>query len=1049
MAERFSRDRYNTNFLAALEKLNPEQREAVEHIEGPVLVIAGPGTGKTHILTARIGRILLETDAQPQNILCLTFTDAGVRAMRERLLEFIGPEAHRVHIYTFHSFCNSVIQDNLELFGRQDLEPLSELERVEIIRRLIDELDVDHPLKRGRMDVYFYEAHLYDLFKKMKTEDWTAEYVQQRIDAYLASLPSREAFIYQRASGPYRKGDLKEALIEEEQRRMERLRSAAALFPRYEQALLAARRYDYDDMILWVLRAFEKNEALLRSYQERYLYFLVDEYQDTNGAQNEVLRKLIDYWDQPNIFIVGDDDQSIFEFQGARLRNLTDFYADFKEGLKVVALRNNYRSSQRILDTAGLLIGHNEERIVRSLKELGIDKELKACSVDFAEMPLLPRVTAFPNRMHEEADLVGQLAHLQSEGFPLSEVAIIYARHRQAGNLIKLLEKRDIPYNVRRRINILQLPIIENLRELLAYLADEFDQPHSGEPLLFRMVYFRFIGLLPADIARLSHWWASRGHTDRRPWRELLSDRALLQRIGLTDPAAFSALGAFLEDSLATLTQLSLPAFLERVINRSGMLRYVLGHPEKHWLLQVVKTFFDFVAQECDRRPRLRLRELLDILHRMDANRLPVELNKEIYAAEGVNLLTAHSAKGLEFRRVFLIDCVKDYWEPAGRRNSYRFPLPDTLTFSGEEDALEARRRLFYVAMTRAKEQLHISYSRQDQKGKELQRALFLDELTLGAGLEESRRELPDEELLDAQAVFLSEHQAPRVPEAERLEVDALLAGFTLSISALNSYLRCPLGFYYEHVLKVPVQERQAATYGSAMHNALQRYFEQMLRSQKQQFGPVNELIRLFDWELEKQEGKFSPSDYHYRRETGRRALEGYHQHHRPGWSPKVKVEWTIRNVEVEGVPLTGTIDRIDFLEKQRVRLVDYKTGNHQAARVQRPTARHPYGGTYWRQLLFYKLLFESADQGEREVSAATISYLEPDRAGVYVDKTLTYTSDHLNLMRGLIRDTYDRILEHQFYEGCGESRCLWCRFLRNNAEVDSFADEASESLDD
>ncbi|MEK7257490.1 MAG: UvrD-helicase domain-containing protein, partial [Bacteroidota bacterium] len=123
--------RYNQAFLRELDRLNPEQREAVEHIEGPVLVIAGPGTGKTHILAARIGRILMETDTQPHNILCLTFTDSGVQAMRRRLLELIGPEAHRVHIFTFHSFCNNVIQDNLDRFGRRDLEPLSDLERVE------------------------------------------------------------------------------------------------------------------------------------------------------------------------------------------------------------------------------------------------------------------------------------------------------------------------------------------------------------------------------------------------------------------------------------------------------------------------------------------------------------------------------------------------------------------------------------------------------------------------------------------------------------------------------------------------------------------------------------------------------------------------------------------------------------------------------------------------------------------------------------------------------------------------------------------------------
>ncbi|MEO1628827.1 MAG: UvrD-helicase domain-containing protein, partial [Bacteroidota bacterium] len=149
----------NEVFTKELARLNSRQREAVEQIEGPVLVIAGPGTGKTHILAARIGQILLQTDALAANILCLTFTDAGVLAMRERLIEFIGPEAHRVHIYTFHSFCNKIIQDNLEYFGRRELEPISDLERVELIRSMLDKLPPGHPLRRKANDPYFYEYH--------------------------------------------------------------------------------------------------------------------------------------------------------------------------------------------------------------------------------------------------------------------------------------------------------------------------------------------------------------------------------------------------------------------------------------------------------------------------------------------------------------------------------------------------------------------------------------------------------------------------------------------------------------------------------------------------------------------------------------------------------------------------------------------------------------------------------------------------------------------------------------------------------------------------
>ena len=365
---------YNTAFRHELERLNPAQREAVEQIDGPVLVIAGPGTGKTHILASRIGRILMETDAQPHNILCLTFTDAGVQAMRKRLLQLIGPEAHRVHVFTFHSFCNNIIQSNLERFGRRDLEPLSELERVDIIRRIIDVLPHRHILKQVRGDAFFYEGHLDNLFQTMKKENWTADFIIKKIDEHLADLSNRKEFIYQRKQGAFKKGDLKKAKIEEEQHRMEKLRQAAKLFSEYEKLMQEMRRYDYADMILWVLDAFEKHPALLRQYQEQYLYFLVDEYQDTNGAQNEVLNKLVAYWDSPNIFIVGDDDQSIYEFQGARLKNITEFYEKYKRDIKLVILKDNYRSSQNILDTSLSVISQNKIRVINAVEDLGLEK---------------------------------------------------------------------------------------------------------------------------------------------------------------------------------------------------------------------------------------------------------------------------------------------------------------------------------------------------------------------------------------------------------------------------------------------------------------------------------------------------------------------------------------------------------------------------------------------------------------------------------------------------------------------------------------------------
>ena len=190
--------------------LNPAQKKAVDNMEGPVMVIAGPGTGKTQILGARIGKILLESDTRPENILCLTYTDAGVVAMRKRLLDFIGPDAYKVNLYTFHAFCNDIIQENLSLFEKTSLDPISDLEKIALFKKLIDEFPKNHPLKRYRGDVYFEINNLQHLFSTMKKEAWTPDYIDSCIDAYIADIPNREEFVYKRAYKGFKAGDLKE-----------------------------------------------------------------------------------------------------------------------------------------------------------------------------------------------------------------------------------------------------------------------------------------------------------------------------------------------------------------------------------------------------------------------------------------------------------------------------------------------------------------------------------------------------------------------------------------------------------------------------------------------------------------------------------------------------------------------------------------------------------------------------------------------------------------------------------------------------------------------
>ncbi|MCH2044336.1 MAG: ATP-dependent helicase [Saprospiraceae bacterium] len=1070
MAENYTEKRIEQqiSFLEALQKLNLEQQKAVNTIEGPVLAIAGPGTGKTHILTARIGQILVETDAQAHNILCLTFTDAGVHAMRERLLSFIGPEAHRVHIYTFHSFCNKIIQEHLEVFGRHDLEPLSDLERLEIIRELLDNQDVEHPLKVHRRDPHYYEAHLQDLFRRMKSEGWTAEHVDSCIDAYIGDLPNQKEFIYQRNSGKFKKGDPKIARIAEVKKRMDRLRAAAFLFEEYAFVMQQRRRYDYEDMMLWVLKAFEEEEYLLRNYQEQYLYILVDEFQDTNGAQSQIVQHLIAYWEhRPNIFIVGDDDQSIYEFQGARVKNMLDFYQNYEEYMQVVLLQSNYRSTQKILDAAQVLIQENSLRITNYLDHLEIEKNLIAANEERLAKSLEIRFLAYRNRVQEEIGLVETIEHLNKEqGVPLNEIAIIYARHKQAQQIIRIFEKKDIPYRSKRRINILELPLIQNFLQVLTYISQEYEKPYSGEPLFFELLYSNFLGISVQDINCLSAFMAldaqqkysNHAYQDLTKWKDLIQDNTKLEELNLKNLSAIQRLHQFLEDSIAAYRNRTLPELLELIINRSGLLYYAAKHERKDWYIQVINTLFEFAKRESLKNPILNLKGFLDVLQRMEDNRIGLGVYKTLYTTEGVNLITAHSSKGLEFRYVFIINCLKDFWEPSNENRGRRFAFPPTLTHSEDGDALEASRRLFYVAMTRAKEYLQFSYYEFNEAHKMQQRACFVDEILARTKLKIERKLVDNSILVDYQFLsFSSVGQKQNLPLLDRAIMTHLLDRFKLSVSSMNTYLNCPLSFYYEYVLRLPSLPSQEASYGTAVHNSLDRLFDTIKKYETKQLPHISELLLFFQQEMEKQRVYFNKVSYQDNLNLGMRHLPLYYEQRKQDWNQQLQeadilTEKQLRNIEVDGVPITGTIDKIIFYSNQqakRVHLVDYKTGKLKERRLRPPTPANPEGGNYWRQLVFYKILLENSRITPYTAQTAAIDYLTPDEQGSFPLKQIRITPRDTSIVRKLIQDTYQNIKNFEFEIGCGRPSCKWCNFVDRNEMPDSFNNTEAEDMDD
>ncbi|HAD13889.1 MAG TPA: ATP-dependent helicase [Saprospirales bacterium] len=1030
----------NEAFLSFLDSLNPAQRSAVDQGEGAVLVVAGPGTGKTHLLTARIGNILLKTDARPQNILCLTFTDAGASAMRQRLIQRIGPEAHQVPIFTFHAFCNRVIQDQAEYFSKGNPEPLTDLERIEMIRMLLEKLPPDHPLRDGKKDVFQFEEHLRDLFATMKKEGWSAGHIRKKCDDFLKRIPENPQFIYQKNGKNYRKGDPKAAQIQEVTEKIERLKAAADLFPKFSGLLEKSARYEYEDMLLWVLKAFEKNKALLLNYQERYQYILVDEFQDTNGAQFQLLQQLLDFWESPNVFIVGDDDQSIYEFQGARLQNLRDFQEKYANNLKTIVLEENYRSAQPILDAASRVIEHNTLRAVHLFAYEHLQKELKGQPNIQGDV----MVAKFANRLQESVQIVHQIEQLIAEGTEPRDIAILYAKHRQADRILNLFEKKGIPYQTKKPLNILDLPLIRHIRSLLGYIMEESRLAFSGEYRLFQLLHADFWGLPPLDLAILSlsaqledplsatstaekYRVREKSETGRKRWRILLQDTEALNTLELQKPAVFLELGKKLNQWISDAQNVSLPGLLEKIYSVSGLLQWALGQPDKARHLQILHTFSQFVQSEVLRHPKMGLQRLLDLLQSMDDNQLPLPVINTASMESSVQMLTAHAAKGLEFEHVFMLDCTEDTWDKNSGGNRGRFYLPDTLTRSAEEDALEARRRLFYVAMTRAKRKLQISFAAADDSGKPLTTSQFVAETILP----HQDLSIPESLLQEAQTLLLLEPPKPVIMLPDRDLMLTLLKDYSLSVTSLNRYLRCPLAFYYEDVLKVPGSTSEAAAYGLAMHSTLQQFLLRMKAHKKLEWPSIDVLQKLFSDELERNRGFFSESNWAQRLALGKDALRRIHLEQVPFWRKRAIAERRFEGVLHEGVPIKGVLDKIEWLDNHSIRIVDYKTGVPDRKKTMAPTVETPFGGDYWRQLAFYQILLDQSRVYPEKVSKTAIIWLEPDKKGNFPVEEITFTPDDLRVVTQWMIQVFQQIKALEFSTGCGKADCTWCEMVR------------------
>ncbi|HIQ56678.1 TPA: ATP-dependent helicase [Candidatus Gracilibacteria bacterium] len=1029
---------HNISFSKRLEKLNPEQRLAVETTEGPVMVVAGPGTGKTETLGARIANILhTQTDIAPGNILCLTYTNAGVVAMRKRLISFIGSSAHKIEIHTFHSFCNKIIQENTDYFPVQDAENISELSQYELMEKLLKNLPAND--LHFQKNSYSYAKNLLGLFNTFKSESWEAQEVRDACALYVQELQNDENMQYKRkytdkkTGKIFQKGDINEKKYKAIEEKIEKVVSATYLFEKYQKALSENGQYDFQDMITWVLNAFENDSNFLAEYQERFQYILVDEFQDTNGSQKELVDYLCNYWNEPNIFVVGDDDQSIYRFQGANMRNIMEYYNQYKKSIKVITLDKNYRSSQEILDVSSAIISKNEERLESEIPDL--NKTLSSQHPRFtSENSIKPSIREYYNVLHEDLGIFKRIVALkkifesEENSGKFSDIAVIYQNHSQSEMLIKLCEANGIPVRVKMTQNILELPIITQVIHYLEYFQKESQQIFSGESLLFSSFFFPFTTISGKEITHLA--LHRKLEMKKQETRDVYFKNLILSEEIFGEDSAFKKYGEVICDLEKSFHTNKILNFVEDIFNTTGILQWALSHSNKGFYLNALSTFFHFIKEEAQKKTDFAVSDVLDLLQRMKRHDLKISIEKAQYEKEGVNFITAHSSKGLEFEYVFIKGVNKKVWDSQQRKN---YHLPTTLIQGNAGDFLEEKRRLFFVALTRAKKFVEVSYSKFDANGKELDTSTFISEMQTGDISEESIQYSEDEVNSLLEIEFLGNIEK-KIEDIESSFLEPLLENYALSPTHLNKYLQCGKSFYFESLLQIPSSMSSSASFGNAIHKALEKSTKSAIISESKKYD-LSVLIESFEKALLKEKYLYSDDEYEKLKKHGEEILPQYFNkylrdtklthaiHTEKAVSTGIKCE----NITV---PIKGKIDRIDYINATDVNVVDYKTGKPDSKwtkeKLLPPCEKNnELGGDYWRQMIFYAILLENNPIAPKILQSGYFDFVEPQK-GEFHKEVISVTSEAKKKVLSQIESVYSSIQAGIFNE-CDDEECVWC----------------------
>jgi DNA helicase-2/ATP-dependent DNA helicase PcrA len=975
-----------------LRGLNREQRRAVTHGDGPLLVVAGPGTGKTEVITRRIAWLIATKRAHPSEILALTFTDKAADEMQARVDLLVPYGRADAAIHTFHAFGDRLLREfGFELGRTNAPRVISRAEGVVLLREHLFELGLDRYLPLA--DPTRFLGALTGLISRAKDEGVAAaEYA-----AFAAELRAGAEAVLSAASEPGER-EVGEAIAQEAAGHAE----VAAAYRRYEELLAERGLVDFGDQVALALRLLEERPAVRAEVHRRYRYLLVDEFQDTNPVQLDFVRALAG--ERSNVTVVGDDDQAIYTFRGAAVENILGFGASFP-ALRRVVLRRNYRSRPPILAAAERLIRHNAPHRLDGRD--GVDKTLIADRG--ARKPLAVRYVGYRTASEEADGVAATIARRVVSGQAPSSFAILVRTNADAEAFLRSLDHLGVPW---RFSGASDLYARREVRDLLAFLRTVANPDSSvdlyavasGDP--YRLQGEDLTTLLEAGRRRHRSFWSV--------CTELVEQPGLL-RLGPDSRAAIERLVADIRDAVAASHAVPAGDVLYRHLKRSGRLAALIASAERgdDAALRNVARFFEIVRGQAALLQEDRLPFLVPHLGTLiEAGDDPADAGADD-PGDAVSVLTIHKAKGLEFPVVFLVGLADGRFPVRGRRD--RLPLPDALRrtpLAAEEAPWSEERRLCYVAMTRARDELLLSGSSESASGRRRRPSPFIAEAldrVPAAGREGDARDETVGRLVAMLVPPSPVHDSPDgAPAPAHGAVELPLS---LSYSQLDDYLSCPLRYRLRHVVHVPTPPHHALVLGNALHQAVAAFHSVRMRGRTMGEAELLEVFRTH-WSSE---GFFSREHEEARYASGEGSLRRFlAEQLRDGASQPVAVERPF-SVRLGRDTVRGRYDRLDETPAGTV-ITDYKSSDVRDPKKAAEKARDSL------QLQLYALAHQ-AETGELP-AAVELHFLESGLTGRVIPEPA-----RLDKARGVLERAAEGIRAGRFEARPDYVSCGYCPF--------------------